>query len=1725
MDRAASVMASALLLVIISIPHPALAMGPEECDSFITGQLVNASGSPVPDPEIDIRNQCGDHTNHGEPLTNESGHFNLTGLCYGKQYSIMFRDNFDYDNLRVNWSSFQALGQDVGIVNISELYAHLYGHIWINETAQTNATSGVVEIYNLEHEFVWIKGACDNPQQCPEGEYSQALPGGEYYIRGLNEDRKNWGNANVSQGLVYVNLTAGSANETNLTANISGTIIEMGSMALDGTEKPGLWFNLTNKDDGTVIRKRAVNQTWGDIMVQFFMPGDSLFNVSVYDPGGTYGTRDVKEDYNTTSVGRLYFSLWNSSLAPTSDASINGIVIDSNGQALDNAMVKAIIYRLYDPDSWDADDEGWVHREWRQAVVNYTLTDSSGKFSLALPSPANDTVRYAIISYWDNSTTDGADYVKNYDRNGWRGYDFSGGRQINDSITELEPGATLKLNLYQPGGQARINSSWIMGTYNMGDCIWRAFSMQSERKPWGYEWEDYESDETQGGNFEDKSIFTINAPLGRNVIIAGMEVGTEHMRQHSAASAPMCVMNYTVQASQQGRIISMDCNMSNYTRTDIDVGDMGGEFMVMSPDDGEFLYAVHPRGEGSMTVPLRDDSLYNLTFRPWGPQIYSELYNVNVTETPNLTLNLGENKYFMDIELHESMSPGVEYAMRAFPKGDEGVVADLNMSYDIYYGNESFFKTGGAFGYQNVSLGPKSKEFYNSTINIAEPGSYFIAVKAGVCNGSDGIYTYTMEQRDIEVWNLMVDVWSDKWTFMRGDKALLFLRAFNISTKQPVYNANYTVTIYDFERRKEYSIISSTLLTNNDETKINFTIPEYLQEGWYRITVTVSNESENFKGKRNLHFHLTNMNFGVRFEKFEVAPDEDQNVYIVARDRDGQPVASMNVTIEDIETGYTASGDTDQGGMLTLAIPSSSYGGIYGWHEVEISAFSPDGKKEKTFEGFVVIPVKMFIESNGRTRFAPGENLTWEIGIVSMQDGLTVPPPEECFMDPENFDMDDTCDDPMSPFYSIKYSSIATTLNKGDLIPGPPMDIRIYYPNGSLYLEDHFEGDFGQTNKDNPLYDLTEIPAGSVPGAYRMEATLNDEITTQMSYKVRTVELKAYTDKAHYIMYDLAYGVYGQDNVTAFVEAINYSTGKPVPVSGAVVTARLFGPSGINITPEEQNTTDSQGRTTFNFSDSSIWDDGGVHRILLNLTDTGDTREIYFSTHWLFADLNVSDTELELGDSFIVNVTFLNGTPNYAGPIGWITLDEVTFTLIHPDGMQYQYRGKPQENGNRDFYWAEINISQGFPSGTYLLKVSGGQVEETYAWTGYNETRLEVGGYELDVFLNREGKPEYGLDDEAKVMARLTYSNGTPIQGAVLTYELFDERKHTYKGSMTAPATDSDGMTALTYGPEAEVELSKDGVYLVKVKYKPGSSMLAKGGITFIITGISVDLTTDHDEYTTGDDLLINLTASKQGSPVLNGTAMAMIIPPNRPPYPVWVFTETKLASSTVYSVNISGLLTESGMYFIMGGVDDVNGSFGGDAREIFVQDFNLSLATENMTYTEGDNVTFIINASNATGYLNGSLDIELFRKGAGQVNSTQSSIEGNTTVTFMDMTPGAYMAEVRMVADNGDKAISNEKFGVRSLVAYSLTTKDASNTRSYFKASEPVYIHIAPSIPSAGSSIIIISPDGSKATLPAGSSPVSLSASQKSQAGWYMLRLESGTGIVYATAMFQVKS
>jgi len=154
---------------------------------------------------------------------------------------------------------------------------------------------------------------------------------------------------------------------------------------------------------------------------------------------------------------------------------------------------------------------------------------------------------------------------------------------------------------------------------------------------------------------------------------------------------------------------------------------------------------------------------------------------------------------------------------------------------------------------------------------------------------------------------------------------------------------------------------------------------------------------------------------------------------------------------------------------------------------------------------------------------------------------------------------------------------------------------------------------------------------------------------------------------------------------------------------------------------------------------------------------------------------------------------------------------------------------------------------------------------------------------------------------------------------------------------------------------------------------------------------------------------------------------------------------------------------------------------------------------------------------------LDGSFEIGLFRKGAGEVNLTQSSIQGNVTLTFLNMTPGTYMAEITVTADNGNRSVATSKFGVKSQIAYNLTTRDSTNTRNYFKASEAVYVDIAPSVPQ-DTSVIMITPDGSKASLPA-SPTVTITASQKSSAGWYMLRLESSTGIAYATAMFQVKS
>jgi hypothetical protein len=151
-------------LIFMLMLAPSAFAQEQQCNSYITGQAINASGDSINGNNLsaNVRDQYGDHTNWQDNsfIKNDSGWFNVSGLCYGKYYSIMFQNELNDPNRTVNWSVLQALNQDIGILNISITFASINGYVWTNETSKANITAGFLEFYNLNNELLWIAGVC-----------------------------------------------------------------------------------------------------------------------------------------------------------------------------------------------------------------------------------------------------------------------------------------------------------------------------------------------------------------------------------------------------------------------------------------------------------------------------------------------------------------------------------------------------------------------------------------------------------------------------------------------------------------------------------------------------------------------------------------------------------------------------------------------------------------------------------------------------------------------------------------------------------------------------------------------------------------------------------------------------------------------------------------------------------------------------------------------------------------------------------------------------------------------------------------------------------------------------------------------------------------------------------------------------------------------------------------------------------------------------------------------------------------------------------------------------------------------------------------------------------------------------------------------------------------------------------------------------------------------------
>ncbi len=1486
--------------------------------------------------------------------------------------------------------------------------------------------------------------------------YWAALPVGNYSVFAIKEAGSDWANPNMSSVFDVEIPSVNSSYQLNLTTNISATRVLIGVLNFTGRWQRDAVVVINETTNSKIYSKPLY---YGTDTVDFVMPKGVNFTVYVPSFSVYHENRDSKI-YNSNVNSRIFELVYSENQFTI----VRGVVTDSDGNRLADANVKVALFK-HRENSQDCPEfqfEGacFGYDDWMEASVNSTKTDSQGRFSLAVPVPSLDA-RYMIIADYDNLSTPGVDFVEKKSTNNWRGYFVSVDNNLTVSL-EMEPGATLKLRLKQ-SPTADINTSWLQSNFN-SNRIESVYAIKIKKKPWNYDKQSYDSLETKNNNADvDRNIatYTLNVPVGNITVIAGLRLAS-----HSNLQNPyLCIQNITVPTTAQGSIISYDCVMENYSRINIS-GISEADFIVSRGSNILYMDSLGPWGSSLFIKP---NLLYNITIQPWGSRTSFEFYDVNSSQQ-TIQVSQQQSNYRIDINIPMNVQPSTNFFLEVIPRDERGnVVNNTNVSYELYKDNV-FYSSGSSLTYNPTA------RVYSTILNIPEPGEFTIKVKAG--NRTSNSFFYSQEMRDVQVWSVNVMANPNKWRYSPGETALVELAAF--SANNEILSGNYSVRIFNPESNKYYTVVSNIHFDSGGRT--NFTMPDFLSEGWYRITVDFTNGTDS--GRTGVWFHMTNLNMEIVFKKFEVSPDENQTISFLIKDREGNPIPNMTINVSDSSSTFANTTITDSSGRATMLIPNSYYSNSFGFHELTITATSKDGKRERTFEGFVVVPVRLFINSNGKRSFSPGENITWTIGVIAMTD-IKIPPDEACFANGHSSSFQDgRCDSQEFNNGQSDNPVYQRQAHKGDLIPSP-VRLRIYYPNGTQMYDEELETPM----TGRPLLSLSNYSAGNIPGKYMVVADLKGMIKATLTYDVKTLDIKPSLKSVYTPL----------EPILINVSVFNFTSTSKEPLNNTPVNATLYLPNGVS-NATVQNTTDSTGRTTLVFQPLQS---AGTYKVRITIPSTNDFTEVRFDINNLIVQIPQLSTQSS-GSLLVLNITVQNST------LANVSNADVLVKLRKPDFSKDVYVAKQLSAG---VYQVNITISPQDPSGKYAVEVEAEKTEQATHYYGRTESSFNVVGYNIETYVNKKDH-SYTQSTPVIVYSTLKDASGNEVSGKQLKYYLYEVRKNTLILENTTGLTNSNGQTSLTYSN------LPDGIYHVKINYEVNGSVLASADEGFFVSSLDVGLSTNKKEYSLGENLTVVVSASKNSQPIndTNGGVMLVIMDPFMNPMIVSNFLTSQTTTAKLYNATIQ-LPSErqfSGRYFIVASAQDFNQSFGSAATEVFVQNIQLNLREEH----NSQNATVHINAS-GTEQINGTAYITLMKELEGIVSETTVQIlNGYANYTFTNLNSGAYTIEVEVVSTNNDKAVKRIHFKISPTTTYNITISYSGVERKVFNRGSTISLNITPT-PPQNSSLLLINPSDTITELP--SSTTSISIPSNATTGYYTLRLKTPTINNVGSVTFEV--
>lgn len=1080
---------------------------------------------------------------------------------------------------------------------------------------------------------------------------------------------------------------------------------------------------------------------------------------------------------------------------------VKGRVVDEDFQPVKNAVVYAYLFGF---------------PAFGISVMNSSVTDENGKFSMRLPSTIwikdpdmpEKKMPYPLYQFYvvhNSTSSEGAlKYFPTTDNNDNRGYMISGEKTILKPFV-LKKGGEVRANITLNGANFFVSELSILR--ERGDRISRKhvssrFGAIISRMLPPYSLLSIPSPVTSG---QGAAILNI---IGRNISFSG---------DNGPPSGDVIgVCTNTSVTVEEGKYSDVTCNLTApgflnltvVTCEDIfsqakcwyeNTGDYGfwfdtvgiirdnktGKTVLYLDLDGMLLeemignemkpYLLIPLEPGNYTAELISRFDYSQFLNVYN----GTPFEIKPGEIINLTLVRAYSW-----KIHPMLDPSFSLKENNFVNvsvfSPSGVLTNESVSVT---GRILFLNRSPASDEIRFEFDSSIGVFYNLTLNLTKmgvkAGKYWLLINARNVTATHDVFS-SVELFPITASDFRLGIELGGFAFGSNEKVTGKIFAYDSTGHGKTNTTPVKVKVFD-EAGNEVDVKISVSEIKNGEGRINITMPK--EPGFYEILVIMN--ASNELGMASRWVEVTDLSVKLSTDKPRYGVADTVNLLVEVSDAlKGKPVsgASVEVTVDNEDT--PAIGFTHDNGKALISLDPkihSSGNWSVGWHTLRIK-ISKESEGEvttvETWYGFEVVGMDVFIRGE-KASYSQEENVSFEIFA------------------PCEFEVE-----------SVK-------------VDGTSVDAQVTaMPYGSKRVE--------LGNNWAPGYHDVEFSISSSSGTQTFHA----------GFEVRVFNVKVSTEKF----------VYAVNSLVPVRVKVSYPNG--TAAQGIEVNASLYLVQGTEWVEVSKNssTTDSKGEAVVYLNASKP----GFNRIAVNVSGQIEHAGIQVSS----VEVTLLDPEGAVTNGYVVNagedlVIRVNASLN-----GESVPDNSTVrATLWMFGSPVELPANSTENGNATIVF---RIPENTPAETCGLEV---RVITPSGDTGFAPpATVRIAGekaLKLKIISRKSFLQPYAPGEAGTLIAVLTLPNGTGVAGRNVTFEI-GSRESSVK-TLGCAQTGEDGIAMLS------VQMpDSDGFYFVHAYLSSDPSVQDYAGI--IVSSIEVEVTPDKPAYTPGENITLSISVRNRSS-------------------------------------------------------------------------------------------------------------------------------------------------------------------------------------------------------------------------------------------------------------------